>query len=1189
MLPIWFARHELGEGRAYVQQTARPVAALLVALVVLVSSPLQAKSPLPHTKRFAEHIDEVFFRDGALDHAKLSDFRAEIALRRQEVVDVYVASYLARGEMPEAAEDRALNKKLVELYTILLGSPTELGMLGRLEAEADPVEAKVLAGKILEIEYALRVEGERPFTLRFVDYLTWMLLLPWTVDASTEAKRVDLEAVNLYDSESGLYFEEEDLVAQVRAGRDLSELGPPPDSSFWRDPGPIADVPVRETFYNGGDPLHAGLTSLAPGWEGELKKIRTTQTKPKLEVKVGSGSSRRDFKLKLGAEVFSEPTINALLATLGFNVDVTHHVKNFKLYLGDNDLGELQTRWRAYFEDRRNHNRFEFDEYFDLGEDEGGPYLVVREGVFEERRKELLRVGPWPFGDNGNEGLREVRGLGIFSIWVGNTDFKEAENNKLILRRLPIESGQAAASEGATYVGYHVHHDLGHALGRVVPEQLNAFPWELSKRTLTGRIRFNYHSVQPNSLRKRITYADARWMVRLIAQLTREQIESAVALGGWPDSAGRLLVEKLIHRRNGLVEIFDLVGSDSPSGAIELLRVDRKLTTEDGAVVAGELVTGEFTGSTKEFANYWEELLGPVWDVIAMRVVAIVQRSVGEVFAIVLDPDTVGIPAGLVSEILVNVRRQVYPNPDPTSADDYYLVNDDVKIGLRMGGGFVARGEVTFYRSYQLIQPAGTQQAGRLLDRTILNFLLPYQMARGELPETYVLVRRNYVDGRLRIITDDLSGGSAPVGVQATFSTAQESRNVITRKNGSLVLLRDRSRFAEEGYGAFVKLFVIRIPVMGHVASSGLLEGDLFSMPVQEIDSSPERRAAVDRAIERGEFSDLEEIVEPTPIRTRYEDRSYRVRLLSLFMHSERSRADDVIVGEEESGGPVERFYQYGAGGSRFWVFLDFGEAHHFQVTAVAPLDDNSEFVEVPVIVSRYRSMDLSTRSEELSKGEIGFINGLVGKHASNENPPLINFTPEEHSTNDRWGFITSSVKVGYSAEAVRRLLELESDAYWEVVSEALDVRRDRIELYRLWLDERGRELRIRRTKIPPDIRRFVSHAKRVRGLLHDARKQDRARDKVRRIVDALVECSVRNEHGFDPRLLMAIHELVGLEHVSIDAIITQPPWIEKRLLGGVDLAVHTHAKPFRLLRRRLDFHPSSSPGYYKMLERFPH
>lgn len=63
-------------------------------------------------------------------------------------------------------------------------------------------------------------------------------------------------------------------------------------------------------------------------------------------------------------------------------------------------------------------------------------------------------------------------------------------------------------------------------------------------------------------------------MVRLIARLTRKQIDDAVALGGWPLPLRQLLVEKLISRRNQMVEAFKLVGEKTPEGdTISLLKL----------------------------------------------------------------------------------------------------------------------------------------------------------------------------------------------------------------------------------------------------------------------------------------------------------------------------------------------------------------------------------------------------------------------------------------------------------------------------------------------------------------------------------------------------------------------------------------------------------------------------------------
>jgi hypothetical protein len=756
-----------------------------------VPAPAGAESNLPFTDSFAQKVETTFFEKGELSSSKLTAYRSGMEKRRDEALAVVAAEHVARGKKPSKARKRARKKKIVEVYDLLLAVDDPPGFLARLAAESDPRQARVLAGQILEIDYALKVEGERLFSLNFYDWITWMTVKTWTVPSSTKAGAADREATNLYAPNTDRFYDVADLRGLIEAGGDISALDPPPDSSTWRDPGDISAVDVRRAFYKGGDPLHEGIESRFPTDEAELDDIRTTQTKPKFEIYVKEGKKKQKYKLKVGDEIHSEPTTGALMSALGFNVDVTRYVQNLRVNLGDTSIEYLRNEWRTYFQNHRMHHSYRFDDYFTAGEDERGRYLIVHEGVLESRSSELIRVGPWPFGDNGNEGKREVRGLAIFTVWIGNTDVKESENNKLMLREEP----------DGTHRVFHVQHDIGHSLGRVMNEQINAFPWDLVDRTVTGKVKFNYHSIQPTSLRNHSTYADARWMVRLIAQLTREQIETAVELGHWPEAVDQLLVEKLIHRRDQLVEAFDLEGALTPSGRIRMLDADRYLTTADGAVIDGELVKSAFEGSTMEFANYWEKLLGPVWDKVVLGATGLIQGSVGSVAEVVLDEATIGLPAGVVIEFPVRLRRTVVENPHSTSSADHFLAQDIFMLGVRVGAGVVGRGELTYWRKYTLVQPAGTKDEARLAGGRIVNFLLPYDVRKGRLPEQFSLIRESYMDVRVRATTDDISGGASPLGVDAASGRAWLSRSVVARKNGHFHQAAVRSDSVRPGRG----------------------------------------------------------------------------------------------------------------------------------------------------------------------------------------------------------------------------------------------------------------------------------------------------------------------------------------------------------------------------------------------------
>jgi hypothetical protein len=995
----------------------RPLLAFLSAVLLGWPQAASGMSPLPFTPSFAERVESTFFEGGEVSAVGIERYRGRLAERRAEVLSVFAADFRARGRGRKGAEKRALRRKPVQVYDLLLGSENQSGWLDELARERDPAAARRLAGRILEVDYALLVEGDRSFTQKLPEHLASIGLLEWSVPGSSEAQFAEREASNLFDPTTGLFFEAQDLRSLIRQGRDISRLNPPPDSSFWQDRGAIAEIDVVESFYRGGHPNYRGLHYPFPATGGVLRKIRKSQTKPKFELEVSVDGKMRRYKLKVGGEIHSEPVTGALLSTLGFNADVTRHVKNFRLDLGDVSVEELRNDWRSYFEFKRLHFRYHFDDYFEVGRDERGPYVIAKEGTLTSKPSEVTRVGPWPSGANGNEGLREVRALGILSVWLANTDMKEAENNKLLLRTDP---------DGRAHV-YHLHHDLGHSFGRVMTEQINAYPWDLVKRRPGSRIRFNYHSLWDPSVRKLPTYADARWMVRLIAQLEREQIAQAVALGQWPESVARLLVEKLIQRRNQLVEAFDLTGESTPSGVIELMPVDRELTTDDGEVVDGELVDGVFEGSTKEFDNYWEEFLGPVWEATKLFGVSTFQNTVGLIPAVIFDEDSVGIPKYVVLDLLITMKRDVEENPRPTSEADYYLVKDQLLLGLMVGGGVIGTGTTAFYRAFTLVQPAGTPREAHFADDTILNVLLPRHVRKERLPEEYVLLRESYVDGRIGVISESAGGSITPVGARASLGRVRLSRSVLERKHGTLRAYRDLSRHTHGDLEGFVNLVFVRIPLAYGEVSDGRLSGVVYTIPEAEVDGGPEWSDALSRLVRDGDFSGIEKLRPGVSVESTFRDARRWFRIPIFFGRAADSRFDTVRAGSPGRPDEVaEAFFQYRTSGSGHWSFLDWGEDFRHVVRTTARVRLPDEQAQTPAIVSTYFQRDRDTHDDELTEAYLGFINGIRPQQAR-----LVNFTPPLHSENGLWGDLEVKVRVGYTQKAVERLLALDPDAYW--------------------------------------------------------------------------------------------------------------------------------------------------------------
>ena len=141
--------------------------------------------------------------------------------------------------------------------------------------------------------------------------------------------------------------------------------------------------------------MHDGIVSEFPEYDGAeflLKKAHMTQSKPKLDVYYFDGdcrkkkkkkrkACRKTLKLKFGMETHADPIANALLSVLGFNSDVSMHLKNVKVYLGNRTREEVERDWIGYFDRQRIHTYIPMTSVLlegeaGRGEDEKGEYFV---------------------------------------------------------------------------------------------------------------------------------------------------------------------------------------------------------------------------------------------------------------------------------------------------------------------------------------------------------------------------------------------------------------------------------------------------------------------------------------------------------------------------------------------------------------------------------------------------------------------------------------------------------------------------------------------------------------------------------------------------------------------------------------------------------------------------------------------
>jgi hypothetical protein len=74
----------------------------------------------------------------------------------------------------------------------------------------------------------------------------------------------------------------------------------------------------------------------------------------------------------------------------------------------------------------------------------------------------------------------------------------------------------------------------------------------------------NHRPVESTDAFREMTVDDAKWMARLIGQLTERQIGDALRAAGWNRDEGLPYAQKLIQRRNRMIEDLNLQREIAP-------------------------------------------------------------------------------------------------------------------------------------------------------------------------------------------------------------------------------------------------------------------------------------------------------------------------------------------------------------------------------------------------------------------------------------------------------------------------------------------------------------------------------------------------------------------------------------------------------------------------------------------------
>jgi hypothetical protein len=370
---------------------------------------------------------------------------------------------------------------------------------------------------------------------------------------------------------------------------DLSRLDPLP-STWWHRPSNIPDADLYHGFGR-TNRLHLENTVC----EYSAPK-RSFGLNPGFEVDADGLS----IKLKF-AEVSSEPFVTRIFDALGFHADSTDYAPSVKIRYDRRIFQEFHsrrpfhtrftslafiplytlelqkrydpfayiawavrrdgTRWSGQelkarlFHERQRPPPEDAVAEFKPEVESGIDYLITVPANVQARDPDVQSIGRWDFGQLDHASRRELRGAGLLAAWLGWFDTR-FDNTRL----------RTIKHQGRTELVHYIS-DLGSGLGETSGllysrgEMPNAFPWTFTRPPLwQGQHRLaiplrleGYKPIAPTKAFAEMTIDDARWMARLIGQLTERQLVQALVASGYGSAEVRLYTEKLVSRRDRMV------------------------------------------------------------------------------------------------------------------------------------------------------------------------------------------------------------------------------------------------------------------------------------------------------------------------------------------------------------------------------------------------------------------------------------------------------------------------------------------------------------------------------------------------------------------------------------------------------------------------------------------------------------
>jgi hypothetical protein len=1064
-----------------------------------------ALSSVPVSDAVYSEIKTKFYQDEKISLEKIDIFKKALKARANEIKQsVYYYELLHNGESEKKSLKESKKNKYVKTIKMFLKE-----WVDNIPLDANETEQILYLQKVIDLNNAIKIE--------ITPYLSEAepLHMIKNLLKRMKFKKYGLEeAKNLLNPTSGEYYTTRELEELKATGFDISTLEPPTDNGTIEYIADISKSDPYKRYRLGKNAMHEHLDVQFPKVNVVyLDEIRKTQSRPKLIVttKADKGEDLREYKLKMGMEIHSEPTVASLGVTLGLFHDLSKHVKNIKVYIGKMSHDDFNMDFTSYFplEDLQTIVKR-------YGKDEGGRFIIFKEGIFEARfdKDDLYRVGP--FYPTLKKGLRETRGLQLFNIWVGNIDLKKGENNKTLIR---MDNKKM----------FYSQHDIGFAIGFFAREKPTDFPWEAIKKNKSDEIVFNYRTPFDVEDYKHITMSDSKWMIRKIAQLSREQITTCVKFGKWPNQSPynyeQLIIEKLISRRNDMVKNFNLLGEMLPNGkTIELMSYNKDIYKE---AIPSKNPIGD---STVNFAPALK------YDYIIPALRGLGEGIVSAVAGITSGLDDITIPASVfgiqdvnvLTSVILNTDKQIIPNPDAKNMNEKYIVREDFKIGTRLGYGLGIGAEGAFVRSYSLIYPVSDPEKVDKHGKWVFDISMPYRVMKNYLPKKHILISESYIEGRLRYDLEPLVIPVSP-GLRTTVDRKYIDRTILgTLDNKKVKIFKDKVTTTGMSSELYVRILIARLKFLSAGFAGGNQTRYSYVLKDNQLD-------AADDALMNHDYKALEsaDLIQRTDAEVLARKRE--LNLLGFLVRSREYAQNDMYIYDFDKEGNLKKRSHELEGDflkSRQWKLFLNGEQRTKRATMSMEIDKDNK-IKDPYIKLKYSLFDNNATAMEIDKHVVPFFNGLA------KNSKFINFTAEDHNIHKFYGHINFHMKLKVYKEGIENLLNITGEKWINSLNGVLSLsKRDGNKV--TYFGKEYKEARLRR-----------KGSKLFRKLL-SAKNKLQKKMKIRKLLEFMVASIPKSKHSEHPILLASILDIIGEENFHMKVEIESPAYQENKMPGRI-------------------------------------